>query len=572
MLLFLWRSSWLTITGGVLAGIVSGLANAAFIAFINASLAGRLETYLAFWQFAGRVPIIWFAGLAVTVLLSRFISHYWLNRFSTRLVCDLRLRVSRLILNASYPDLQKTGRAVLLSHLTEDVSAIANACELFPVLCVNFALVAGCMAYLSWLSWQLAGALAVVILFGIATFHLFNHVPMRAIRYAREEYDTLSRGFSALTEGIRELKLHRRRSEAFIAKSLAASGEAYRGYSLRVATAYLWINQWIQFLYYLTIAAILYMFPVWQAVTQEVVSGYVLVFLFMMSPLTILTNGLPVFSRAKISLRKVLQLGEKLKAQDSAKYLDKSGFPRHFKTLALRGVTHSFHREKENRNFTLGPIDLEFHPGELVFLVGGNGSGKTTLAMLLIGFYPPEQGVIYWNDCPVGTGNRDVYLQNFSVIFSDFYLFDALYGIDSEHNRDEISEYLQRLHLHHKVEIANGRFSSVNLSQGQRKRLALLAAYLEDRPFYVFDEWAADQDPEFKHLFYTELLPALKARGKTVLAITHDDKYFHVADRCIKLDEGRITAAEPALAPGRQPVMSPERQPATDDSETLTSR
>jgi putative ATP-binding cassette transporter len=569
MLSFLWRSSWLTITGVVLAGIVSGLANAALIAFINAGLAGRLESYLALWQFSGRAPVIWFAGLAVTVLLSRFISHYWLNRFSTQLVCDLRLRVSRLILNASYPDLQKRGRAVLLSHLTEDVSAIANACELFPALCVNFAIVVGCMAYLSWLSWELACVLAGVILFGIVTFHLFNHVPMRAIRHARNEYDTLGRGFSALTEGIRELKLHRRRSETFIAESLAISVEAYRDYSLRAATAYLWINQWIQFLYYLTIAAILYVFPSWHAMTQEVVSGYVLVFLFMMSPLTILTNGLPVFTRAKVSLRKVLQLGEQLKAQGSAKYLDKSGVPRHFKTLALRGVTHSFHREKENRNFTLGPIDLEFHPGELVFLIGGNGSGKTTLAMLLIGLYPPEQGVIHWNGCPVDTDNRDAYLQNFSVIFSDFYLFDALYGVDSEHNRDEIEDYLQRLHLHHKVEIANGRFSSVNLSQGQRKRLALLAAYLEDRPFYVFDEWAADQDPEFKHLFYTELLPALKARGKTVLAITHDDKYFYVADRCIKLDEGRITAAE--LTPGRQPAMSPERQPVAD-SETLVSR
>lgn len=179
-----------------------------------------------------------------------------------------------------------------------------------------------------------------------------------------------------------------------------------------------------------------------------------------------------------------------------------------------------------------------------MFLIGGNGSGKTTLAMLLLGLYHPEQGVIRWNGRAIEAGNRDAYMQNFSAIFSDFYLFDQLYGVDIERNRSLMDDYLQRLHLNHKVEIVNNRFSSLNLSQGQRKRLALLVAYLEDRPFYVFDEWAADQDPEFKHLFYTDLLPALKAQGKTVLAITHDDKYFNLADRCIKLDEGRITAVE----------------------------
>lgn len=532
MLLYLWRSSWITIAGVLLTGIVSGLSNAALIAFINTCLAGRMDKYPA----AG-----WFAGLAFTVLASRFASHYFLGQFSTKLVRDLRLHISRLILNAPYPNLQKMGRSVLLSHLTEDVAAIANASELFPLLCINFAIVAGCMAYLSWLSWQLACVLAGVILFGITTFNLFNAVPMRAVRSARDDYDAINRGFSALTEGIRELKLHRRRSEAFLSESLAVSADAYRHHSFRAAIAYLWINQWIQLLYYLTIGAILYVFPVWQAVNQEVVSGYVLVFLFMMSPLTILTNSLPVFSRAKVALAKVLLLDDRLvKAKTEAP----ASVPAGFKILSLNAVTHSFHREKENRNFTLGPIDLQFQPGELVFLIGGNGSGKTTLAMLLAGLYHPEQGSVIWNGCAIDAGNRDAYMQNFSVVFSDFYLFDELYGVDFEQKRSAIDGYLQRLHLHHKVEMAGGRFSSVKLSQGQRKRLALLVAYLEDRPFYVFDEWAADQDPEFKHLFYTELLPALKARGKTVLAITHDDKYFYLADRCIKLDEGRVTAIE----------------------------
>jgi len=535
MLLFLWRSSWITIAGVLLTGVTSGLSNAALIAFINTSLVGQINIAHATW---------WFAGLAFTVLACRTMSYYLLNQFSTQLVRDLRLRISRLILNAPYPNLQKMGKSVLLSYLTEDVSAIASASELFPVLCINFAILIGCMAYLSWLSWQLALVLAGIILFGVTTFNFFKNIPVRSVHNARDQYDVLSRGFSALTEGVRELKLHKIKSEAFVSQSLSNSAEAYRQHTFRATVAYLWLNQWVQFLYYLTIGAILYAFPIWQTLTQEIISGYVLVFLFMMSPLTIVTSSLPAFSRAKVSLDRIQQLDEKLVEQSLAERLAKLAVQKSFTSLTLTGVTHSFHREKENRNFTLGPIDLEFHPGELVFLVGGNGSGKTTLAMLLIGLYHPARGMISWNGCPVDAGNRDAYMQNFSVIFSDFYLFDELYGVNAEQHRGAMDDYLQRLHLNHKVEIVNGQFSSVSLSQGQRKRLALLVAYLEDRPFYVFDEWAADQDPEFKHLFYTELLPALKAQGKTVLAITHDEKYFYLADRCIKLDEGHVAAIE----------------------------
>ncbi len=540
MLVFLCRSSWLTVVGVLLAGIISGLSSAALVALINSTLSNTLDAKLLPWLFV---------GLSIAVLSSGFLSNYLLNRLSAQIVCDLRIQISRLILAAPYPYLQKLGKPALLAHLTEDISVIANASQLLPLVCINFAVVAGCMTYLSWLSWHLALVLAGVIVFGVLSSSLFREWPKKAVLKAREEYDVLNSDFRALTEGVRELKLHRQRSEAFMAQSLAASAEAYRRYSFRGAVAYLLVNQWAQLLYFLVIGVILYVFPVWQVIDQKVIGGYTLVFLFMMSPLSILTTSLPVFSRAKVSLQKVRQLGEQLKNQAiQADAPDKREVCTNFSGLSLQGVTHSFHREKENRNFTLGPIDLDFKSGELVFLVGGNGSGKTTLAMLLIGLYTPEQGDIRWNGEVVDDGNKEDYLQNFSVIFSDFYLFDELYGFDNEKNHVLIADYLQRLHLHHKVRVENGRFSSVNLSQGQRKRLALLVAYLEDRPFYVFDEWAADQDPEFKHLFYTELLPALKARGKTVLVISHDDRYFYLADRCIKLEEGQIVATEKPVA------------------------
>src|SRR5205823_2826656 len=199
--------------------------------------------------------------------------------------------------------------------------------------------------------------------------------------------------------------------------------------------------------------------------------------------------------------------------------------------------------EHEDSSFTLGPINLTFQPGELVFLVGGNGSGKSTLAKIVSGLYLPEAGEIKLDGEIINHKNRDQYRQLFSAVFADFYLFDNLLGLKNGDVDARAAEYLKRLHLHHKIKITDGVLSTTAVSQGQRKRLALLTAYLEDRPFYLFDEWASDQDPAFKKVFYDQLLPELKARGKTVLVITHDDKYFDAADRIIKLDYGKLASA-----------------------------
>src|SRR5207248_1747016 len=188
--------------------------------------------------------------------------------------------------------------------------------------------------------------------------------------------------------------------------------------------------------------------------------------------------------------------------------------------------------------FRLGPIDLSLARGELVFVAGGNGSGKTTLAKLLVGLYAPADGEVRLNGRPVG--DREQYRQLFSAVFANGHLFDRLLGVQAAELADGAGDYLTRLELGHKVRVEGGKFSTTDLSQGQCKRLALLTAYLEDRPVYVFDEWAADQDVHYREIFYTRLLADLIARGKTVVVISHDDRYYHLGDRIVKLESGKL--------------------------------
>jgi putative ATP-binding cassette transporter len=221
----------------------------------------------------------------------------------------------------------------------------------------------------------------------------------------------------------------------------------------------------------------------------------------------------------------------------------------------LDGVAFSYEDDEPGHgNFVLGPVDFRLGPGELVFIVGGNGSGKSTFVKLVVGLYRPRQGEIRLGGTPIADANRDWYRQHFSVVFSDFHLFERFLGLDGKALDVRAQMYLRYLALDQKVQVTGQRLSTTALSQGQRRRLALLTAYLEDRPFYVFDEWAADQDPQYKEIFYTELLPELRARGKGVAIITHDDRYFHLGDRIIKLDEGKIIGSWRGSSAEEEPI------------------
>jgi putative ATP-binding cassette transporter len=207
---------------------------------------------------------------------------------------------------------------------------------------------------------------------------------------------------------------------------------------------------------------------------------------------------------------------------------------------------HHLHPPDDEKGFLLGPISLTLLPGQITFIVGGNGSGKSTLAKLITGLYPPRTGSIYLDGVLITDQNREWYRQHFSAIFTDFYLFDSYLGFNHSDLDQEVENYLRQLQIDHKVQVRDGVLSTTNLSQGQRKRLALLTAYLEDRPVYLFDEWASDQEPQFRDLFYRQSLVKLKERGKAVVVITHDDRYFHLADQIIKLDYGKV---EPNYVP-----------------------
>ena len=220
----------------------------------------------------------------------------------------------------------------------------------------------------------------------------------------------------------------------------------------------------------------------------------------------------------------------------------------------MRFSNVSYHYTDEDGGFTLGPIDMEVTRGEITFIVGGNGSGKSTLCKLLALHYTPTSGEIYFGGVKMDWEWLNSGRQHISAIFTDYYLFDRL--LSSLHAVDEklVNRYLSELEIDRKVKVENGRFSTLALSDGQKKRLALLVTFLEDRDIYIFDEWAADQDPMFKQVFYHHILPELKARNKVVVVISHDDRFFDLADTLMIMEEGELLRTERLRSELREPL------------------
>ena len=312
---------------------------------------------------------------------------------------------------------------------------------------------------------------------------------------------------------------------------------------------YTMAGSWGNLLFFVLVGLLLFSLPDLRDFNRQALTGYVLVLLYMMAPLSMTLNVLPTMARANIALKKLETLGLTLAAPLAAEPVLAAGASRQWNRVEMAGVSVSYRREGEEQSFVLGPLDVTFHRGELVFVVGGNGSGKTTFAKLITGLYAPEAREILVDDEPVTDENREAYRQHFSAIFTDFYLFERLLGLDDPNLDSMAQDYLEKLQLSKKVQVSDGQFSTLSLSHGQRKRLALLAACLEDRNFYVFDEWAADQDPHFKEIFYETLLLELKAQDKTVVVLSHDEKYYRVADRIIKLDYGQLVSPHLPVTP-----------------------
>lgn len=533
--------------------LVSALLSVGVIAFINQRMVSAAEL---------ADGVLWpFVGLLVLLLVLASWAQVALTALGHRFVYSLRRKLVKRVLDTGIERLEAIGGANILASLSSDIRNITLAFVNLPQLIYGLGLSVAAFAYLALLSLPLfAMTLAWMgVTVGVGWL-LVNRLSFH-LHLLRESEDRIYQEYEAAIEGRKELTLNRDRARRYYDEAFDQSAETYRHHVTLADRYHSIASNWANIMVLGTIGLVFYLANGLGWAGAAVASTYALTILFLRTPLVSAVASLPALMSARVSLDKLDRLAL---ADYRPGFEQPAGNPNGaWRTLTLDSVSYRYPgQDDEERGFDVGPVQLTLTRGEVVFLVGGNGSGKSTLARLLSGLYLPQSGRILLDGEPVEGEGWARYRRLFASVFTDFYLFDQLLaedGIDAP--REAVDAWLARLHMLEKVRIEQGRIRDTRLSQGQRKRLALLLALLEQRDILLLDEWAADQDPLFRRLFYRELLPLLKAGGKTVFAITHDDHYFDQADRLLKMDGGQLTE-----------LTGEERQQASRDALRVVSQ
>jgi putative ATP-binding cassette transporter len=531
-LLVLLKPFRLIVCTSIVLGMIGGLSVTILLATINNALHAP--------DGLTRSVVMVFAGLCVLALLSSILSDIGTNYVGQHIIARLRKELGEKVLSAPIEQIERYRSHRLIPVLTHDVDTISDFAFAFAPLAISMTVTLGCLGYLAMLSWPMFLMMLVAIAIGTTIQAIARSKGIRGFHEARDAEDELQKHYNAIAEGAKELRIHRPRRQRMYVSGIQATAERICETQIRSINTFVIAKTFGSMLFFVVIGLALALQSFWPSSNNAVMSGFVLVLLYMKGPLEHLVGTLPIVSRAQIAFRRIAELSEQFSSPEPHLLLQDHGARAGVvNSLELNNVRYAFPAAAGSEPFRLGPVNLRVEQGEIVFIVGENGCGKTTLIKLLLGLYSPQEGEIKVNGTPITAQNRDEYRQNFTTIFADYYLFDDLVQGDQT-VPDDANRYLERLEIAHKVSVVDGAFSTTDLSTGQRKRLALVNAWLEERPVLVFDEWAADQDPTFRRIFYTELLPDLKRLGKTIIVISHDDRYFDVADQLIRMESGRV--------------------------------
>ena len=519
----------------VFMSVLGGISNAAILTAINSGAAAADTDHGSLWA----------ATLFLVALFLYFKTQVYVSTTITSeieaIIHKLRVRLLDYVRRSELLAVEEIGRARVISAITSDSAILTQASNMLTFSIQGPVLIGFVALYVAYLSF-VAFALSVLIVGAAATIFHFKSRKLtaeksKAIIQEREMFNRLA----DFLDGFKELRLNRPRSDELFDHAVAVSRSAA---NLKIRSQSETFKQIAstQGYMYILLGAVVFVAPQFSDnLGGASIAKITAALLYVIGACFSLVQTIPILMNANAAADRIAQLEAALRSTVSSE-TDEIVAPTSFETIEVRNIVFSYTDRHSDAAFHIGPIDFTLRAGELVFITGGNGSGKSTFLRVLAGLYHPDSGEILLDGVRVNKATRDEYRELFSAIFYDYHLFKRLYGIE-EPDPGELSRLLAQFRLEDKTGLINGEFRTLDLSGGQRRRLALIVSLLEKRPILLLDEWTAEQDPEYRRKFYDELLPEMMRAGKTVVVITHDDRYLdelRMPARRVHMEEGRI--------------------------------
>ena len=527
---FLKKKAGFKIEDILLTGTVGGLASTMILVAVATAV---------YNMYAGesnlKMFLIFFLLLALMVVTQRVLYHRWVGKLE-RSVEQTRNELCEKLIATDLKTVEYLDKGEVYNRLTQELTNISQ----FGVYLIKGVQAVFIVLFTSFYILQVF-APALLIIAGLILFA--SVIYLAIIKKIYSKYEELNRSeinyFNWLNDvlyGRKEIKLNAKLRKHILSAGDRISGEL-KDRKLKIGSLY---NKSIVFtnaFFYFLFGSVVFILPALYQINTDTLLVLTAVTIYLTDPISNIVSVVPLFQKVAISIGFIGQLENALDAAYEKEDMDNNKIDR-FDTIEMKDI--KFRYTVEENEFLLGPVNLTVNKGEITFITGGNGSGKTTLMKILASLYKPEEGEILIDGKSI-LSEPNAYRQMFGCIFSDFHLFEKVYGIKKE-SFPAINERLKQFNLQDKVGLIDNSFSTLNLSTGQKKRLAMVVTLAEEKDIYIFDEWAAEQDPEYRDFFYHELLKELKNLGKTLIVVSHDERYFDTADRLIRMDFGKINS------------------------------
>ena len=525
------EGSKLVMTG---SSFISGMSRGMLLATINSTAANT------FSQNTNHLYIFHF----ILFLVLYIVSSYYVKVNSSMLVEKakhrLTMRLADKLLLAELDFIEGYNRSELYQKIRMDVNIVCNVANTLLNSTQAAILLFFCLVYIAWLVPIALFFTLIGLIIGVATYFIQHRKVIEKIKMARSMAVGFTDRIRDLVNGFKELKVNMEKRNDFQEHMVSVSNQ-HRHLNIEVTRLETISFLTTQVFIFTLIAIVIFVLPLIHSIDETITFQFFASILFLIGPLETLISSYQNIAKANISLENILKLEADIDNTTPEIKTIRKLKNKGFEEIKLENIYFNYKKNNTDDKFTIGPVNMMIKRGEILFIAGGNGTGKTTLLKLVTGLYMPCSGQIFINGEKLMNENMQDYRELFTTIFSDFHIFDKLYGI-RELDEKKLHTIMDKLKLTGKTSIIDGSFTSTNLSRGQTKRLAYLISCFDNREIYVFDEFAADQDPGFKKYFYYNILPELKEHGKTVIAVTHDDNYFDACDRLIKMDEGKIVS------------------------------
>lgn len=518
------KIAWLKL---LVVSVGSALCNAAILIVINKRIteinATEKDHILEIMFFVTSVAVF---GIAHKTLISSTVKvvEDAINAFRTRIfqrICSLELReIEKLDING------------ILTCINTETQVVSDATFAFAMIGEQALIVFFTLAYIASVSLIVFCAAALFILVSATLLIQQRATINKSYQLTLKLESNYTEKVSELLHGFKEVKLNYARAVelADITKSIAQS---IRIYKIKLNKIFAKKHIYSEICYFIFLGSTVLVVPMISGLSQTTIAMAAVSALFLIGPTITVVSAIPLAQKIAASTKAIYLIEQSLGDVKPVINSQKSDLL-NFHEIVLSNVYYNY--DDGAGGFRFGGISLTIGRGEVVFITGSNGTGKSTLLKLIAGLYFPTSGHLSVDDRQITADNIESYRELFCAVFSDNYIFKTLYGIP-EVDGAEATEILRKLEIEHKTNIEGRRFSTIHLSSGQRKRIALAALILEKRPICVFDEWAADQDSYFRNKFYSEILPWLKSIGKTVIVVTHDENVFGLADKHINLNK-----------------------------------